>query len=911
MYCFYSGYKSVWARIIWFVVAISLFVSLSAAQYESVAPRVHVIYGDPRLTDYAQDVAQNAEEALTILSQYFGEPQEAIAITINNNSDVFNAFGSPLPRPKVSVRALFPNDAVLGFGSSDELFLLLIHELTHVQQLTYTATPEGVVRWPQLGLVGQNTAQVPPMWFLEGIAVWIESQHTEGGRSDDALTLGLLDTLVLSEDFPTLTEVSLSSYSAWPGGNARYLLGVSFLQHLIDTYGTEAILATLRDYNSGFFLTTFADAWQRVTALSLFDEWNVWRDALRTEAEKRVTDLPEQHLLTATGWYTGAPAFSPDGKKLAWVSSPAKIVVADVVTSELENQRTVLDRRAPDTLEWLNETTLLYSRIVRQPGTEFLELFSLDIITGNETQLTEGARAQFPNLMPDGCILFVRDLPYEGSQLRNFCDGELSSFWQAPAGSHIVGLDVNDKGQILLSLWRKGQTDVAVLENDQLTFLTDDTFQDLQASWQDDATLLFSSNRRGRFELYSLNLAPDERKQSLAQLTMSPGAALQPTSSGQEIFYLTLGANGYNLARVEELSEGVLSKQVLLTESLELAHSESSEMAVSPDKNTSFEETAEEAPTFAVTTYSPWQSLEPYGWLPTKFGASLSPFYISVGASLYGLDDTLTHSYSLNASYNSYLLGHLAGFELYSIYEHNANTVYTQLLPPNPASFGVRFGVWEHSPHLSSSTETALGFETTYRVVYPLNRWTFRAALQGGLLHLQSYGRLQPEFSFGVSLSQQFSDEWGYRTRGPRFALSSVVSATPKGASLGAWLDASYFQSLVLFDVSGTLELALRAGYRPSRIVPLSLNDWAVLGTVGYRVTLPVEWRVGDGRYALERLTLEPRLRGYFDGVFGLGADLTLNADTVLGYGAPTTFGVTFGYAQNRFYSSLGLRLPL
>jgi hypothetical protein len=884
-----------------------LFASFGFATQEVVAPRVRVLYDDPSLAVYAQQVAFEAEAALDILSTYFGEPERPIVITVNNNSDVFNAFGSPLPRPKVSVRALFPNDGLLGFGAESEVFLLLIHELTHTTQLSYT---EGSAL-PRVGVVGEATAQVPPMWFLEGIAVWVESEHTEGGRRDDGLTKGLLETLAVSEDFPTLPDISVITFEEWPGGNARYLLGVSFLQHLIDARGIEAILATLREYNAGFILGDFAGAWQRATGGDLFAEWDTWRETLKSEAEKNLADLPEERVLTNTNWYTSSPALSSNGTRLAWVSS-GNIVVADVADGKLENQQTVIERRSPDTLEWLDDKVLLYSRIVRRPGTEYLELFSLDVTTSQERRLTEGARAQFPKAMPDGCILFLRDLPPEGSMLRTFCDGTISTFWKAPENTHIVGLDVSERGQILISLWRGGQTDIALLENKQLIFQTDDRFQDSQASFASEDEIIFTSNRDGKYQLYSLHLA--ETPQPLAKLTASPGAALQGVSKGREIFYVTLGAKGYNVAVTQERAESVLLYQPsTVTEPLEQRRptfSDESEGDV-PEIQIEGAQLSQEQPTFAVRRYSPWSSLLPYGWLPTKFNASLSPFYFSLGASLYGLDDTLQHSYSLNASYNTYLRGHLAGLELYGVYEHHANTVYTQLLPPYPAGFGVRFGVWEHSPHLGSTVETALGFETTFRITLPLDRWVFRATLQGGLVHLQSYGKLQPDFAFGVSLSQQFGDDWGYRTRGPRYALSAVASASPEGASLGAWTDASYYQPLSIFDISGTLELTLRAGYRPSLPIPVSLSEWAAVGTLGYRVSLPLEWRLGDGRYALERLTLEPRVRSYFDGVFGLGADITVSADTILGYGAPSTFAVAFGYAQNRLWSSVGLRLPL
>ena len=88
--------------------------------------------------------------------------------------------------------------------------------------------------------------------------------------------------------------------------------------------------------------------------------------------------------------------------------------------------------------------------------------------------------------------------------------------------------------------------------------------------------------------------------------------------------------------------------------------------------------------------------------------------------------------------------------------------------------------------------------------------------------------------------------------------------ATDQGASIGAWADAVYYRFVSLPPLSGTLELALRAGYRQSPVISLSLEDWAAVGLLGYRLTIPIEWRIDDGVYSLERLTLRATFTSLF-----------------------------------------------
>ncbi len=871
----------------------SLLISLfflphALATQEVTAPRVRVLFEDPALEPFAQRVAAEAERALDVLVPLFDFAPGTITLTIDPTTDVYNATAFALPRPKVALRALFPNDVNLGYRTEDDLTLLLLHELTHNLQLSYNARPEGISgglgALPRLGLVGETLAAVPPPWLIEGLAVWVESEFTSGGRLGDALTTGLVRSASLGEH-PSLSDVSLSTYSAWPGGAARYLYGAEFTGYLIEQHGFEAILKTLRTYNEGGFFTPFADAWQEAIGTSLTDEWAAWWASVEEVAAAEADEVHAGRTLTETNWYTRAPTLNPAGTQLAWVSWPPAVNVADFIDGRTMNGRELIADRLPSTLAWLDARTLLYARAVRRPGSEFSELFALDVVTGQETQLTEGARAQFPAPMPDGCVLYIYDIVTEPSQVRRWCEGEtetLDVLWRAPGGEHVVGLAVSDAGRVALSVWRGGFVDLAVLEAGRLRYLTQDAAQDLDPAWRGETALVFRSDRgthRGEvYELYNLELS----SQTLTRLTQTVGGAFDPEVAEAGLLYTQLGKQGYNLAF---LSEPLEVSVPLTREPL-------------PEKR------LEPIQTFPVHDYSPLPSLLPYGWLPTSGGVSVSPLNVAASAAVLGQDDSGAHNYALTLGLNSSLAGTPLG--LYS----NLRYAYGEgglLEAQQPLSFGVQAGLWPHSPHLGRTEEVVMGVRGDVSARLPLDQWVGYVGVRAGGVRLPSRGDVQFDGRIDASLSQQRTDRWGYRTRGPRFGASGVWSATPTDPSLGAWLDATYFTSL--WD--GTLELWGRSGYRPAKVIPTqAATDFGATFTVGYRRSLPLRLRYGDGLYAAERLTLEPRLRTWVDSGFHVGADLTLSLDTVVNYGAPTSLSGTFGYADG-FWYRLGLSLPL
>ena len=866
-----------------FVTFLLLISSLAFATQEVVAPRVRVLFDDAALESYAQRVALEAEGALDVLVPLFGFSPPPITLRLEDTSDVYNALASPLPRSSVGVRALFPTEVALSYRAESDLRLVLVHELTHIMQLAYL---EGRGNGLKLGLVGEDVANVPPAWLVEGLAVWTESEYTTGGRRDDALTRGVLESAVLAGTWPTLTDVSLSTYDAWPGGQAEYLFGVGFTDFLIRKHGFGSVKASLAQHNAAGFLRPFAASWRLAVGTDLRGEWRAWQREVRAAAKARAKRVRKAERTgtkkTDTGWYTRAPALSPDGKQLAWVGGPASIMLADADGGELKNVRTLLDDRLPGSLEWLDAHTLLYARPVPRLGHTYSEVLALDTRTGRETQLTRGARAKLPAPLPRGCVLYVTD-DAARSRLEQLCPAKpVKTRWQGEAGVHVVGLATSRKGRVALSVWRRGFVDLAFLEGDALRYLTRDRAQDLEPSWVGETDLVFRADRdrQGMFELYTLNLDTSER----ASLTRTVGGAFTPEAGEQGTWFASLGGRGYNLAWLPDRPP--LAARQLTTR------------AVAPTA-------ADTPPAFTVRPYSPLPSLRPYGWVPTGGGVSLFPFGVAAEASVVAQDDSTDHNARLTLGFGS---GRAALAGLYGFARYDYGGGLSLRATPRPLRFSVQAGVWPFTPHLTQKRETAAGFQAGLTARLPQDRALLSAGLEAGLVQLLGYPGFRFDARAEAAWSTRRADLWGYPTEGWRGGVTGVWSATGAAPSLGAWADGAYVRPV---EGVGRLEFGMRAGYRPAWPIPLTARtDPAGLFSVGLTRSVPTQLRYGDGLYALERVTLEPRFRTWLDSALHVGGDLTTSLDLVLGYGAPVSFSGTFGYAGG-FWYRLGLRLPL
>lgn len=916
-------------------------------------PHVSVLFEGAAFEPYARQVAVRAERELVRVAALFDRAPFPVTLRIDPSVDVFNAFASALPRPHVVLRAVTPAGSVIGWDG-DLLARVIRHELTHIVQLTDTRLPSGAAAPPSIGLVGEGTAVLPPAWFLEGVAVWAESQAGDGGRLRDPRTRALLRTLAADDRLPSLADASLITYAAWPGGETRYLLGASFLDFLVQGHGWDTVLDTLKVFQAGGRFRSFASSWEAATGTSLEMEWERWSRALADDAARQ-TWANRPARLSSRGGETGGAAPAPDGSRLAWRDDDG-VWLAALREGVLEDVRQVVSVTGVEAVTWLDDDTLAWSAVARDPGRRSMDLFSYVIDGGRLRRLTHEAHAHLPRADGKGCLLFVRDGVLEGSAVMRWCAEGTEEVWRAPAGSHIVGLAPGADGRVALSLTGlalggPSTSDAErVAQGVRLYLLTPTGPRPVPAadvlgnvvdpSWLDPETLLVSGDVSGTPQVYAVPLdgsagaeevkarggrsspvaeptedargcsqRPAAGPKRTAQLSRALGGATEPIATSSGVVALSLSGTGYDLVLVcgaggrgEQAASGAPHTTATRHP---FAPSPWTDAAVAAPAlaghTTAVTSTPPQgaspsaAASFSVVPYSPFGSLLPYGWLPTAGRIGFTPFGAGIELQVPALDDSGRHALDLRVGYDTGLSGPVGGGYASLSYAWNMPNLVPDLGAPPPFSAAVRVGAWPHSVHLEAVTEVAYGVRADALVRLPVGPYAAAFAVRFDLVDAPSLPAWSVEGRADLSLSSLRADRFGALESGRAFALRGRWTASASGPSPGAWGEAAWLPHVG--DVP--LILGLRAGYRLAPAVPIALPALASVASVGTRVAVPVAWRWEDGLVALERIDIEPTLRAWtgVGGAVGAGADLAIFADTVVDYDGVMRFGVRGGYA--------------
>ncbi len=465
----------------------------------------------------AARTAQIAEAAYDPITKLYGYyPDDRVRIVLKDYDDYANGAAFFYHDTIEIWTTALDHDFDLR-GTSDWLRNVITHEFTHI--ISLGTARKGSQRVPALYLqyfgyqreenrpdilIGYPDAiasypimsTVVPMWLAEGAAQYM----AEGAHQDrwDANRDMVLRAQVLAGEQLPFDQMGIFGKHGF-GNEYVYDHGYGLVRYIAETYGEQKI-AELYRAASAWRSLKIDGAFDKVLGKSVDEVYDEWVASMRAGYAAQVEglgELNEGELVSDLGFSNLRPRLSPDGKKLAYLSTrkrqygPHMLVVRDLETEEDE---VVAFPVAASTVDWSADgQKLLFSRIDRADkyGSRQADIYEYDFTvdepgflhdmiwalpamvaaTAPETprikQLTHGLRALYPTYSPDGqWIAFVKNkgsnnnlgmMRADGSDLRYLTDFQDGTQVYTPRFSP-------DGKRLVFSISRQGQRDIAMVD---------------------------------------------------------------------------------------------------------------------------------------------------------------------------------------------------------------------------------------------------------------------------------------------------------------------------------------------------------------------------------------------------------------------------------------------------------------
>jgi hypothetical protein len=623
-----------------------------------------IIY-EAGLDSIARRAATRAElEHARLTSELTRAPRGRIDIVIADNMDITNGNARPFPGNRVTIWVRPPVEELSLQGYDDWIDLVIAHELTHIFHLDRTGKFGHAVRavlgrvpfpWPVFPLVGV------PRWNTEGLATVVESQHTNSGRVRGSYHEMVVRTDILENAFPTIDRISGES-PLWPGGSRAYIYGSLFLDYIERRYGPEAH----RDVVAVSAGSLLPPPWRmdaiakkaigrdlegKPAGYSFSDLYDQWRKDLeatyRTLADSlEAQGITQSERITTAGRWALHPRISPDNTKLAYSDENGRDVTATRILDLATGEDIRIRRNGIGRVAWLPD-----NRSVVTDQLEFTDRYSIqsDLYIerdGNTERLTNGARAESPDVSPDGKrIVYVQNAGGTNRLVvREIVSGREFVLIEASPRFHwILPRWSPDGSRIAVQHWVAGgygETAIAFIDVPGtlgVGFKTEGR-NDTAPAWSPDGKhVLFASDRTGIMNLYAYDVGTG----MVQQVTNVLGGAFYPEVSpdGKWIYFSGYHADGFH---IERIPYDPSTWRVVMP-------------AAPPDvrRTNMFTRTPDTQAVPALSApraYSPVRSLLPKYWAPLlQFDDVTGDF---IGANTWGEDAIERHSYLASLAYD-------------------------------------------------------------------------------------------------------------------------------------------------------------------------------------------------------------------------------------------------------------------
>ncbi len=409
--------------------------------------------------------------------------------------------------------------------------------------------PNTVVSYPLSGFI-------VPSWFAEGVAQYNRPEMSYDYW--DSHRDMILRSYVLDSNMLSWNEMSVFGKTSL-GNESSYNAGFALSKYLSETYGQDVIPKIAKNI-SRTNMVTMDQAIERTIGKSGQQLYDEWKNHLTIDYHRRVAPILSNKVegtrIVDVGFGNMNPTFSPDGKKIAYVSNKdadyfglSSLYIYDVATK----QEKMLEAGIRSAVSWSHDgQKIYYSKLTdhKTIGLKLSDLFVFDIEKEEETQLTKGLRASNPSLSPTGELICFA-LGNDGTMNIGIVDTAGQNFRQTTK--------YKDGEQVYLPKWSpdgknivfgyafREEQDIASVnaENGEVEMLVIGTPDDRNPLYSADGKYLyFVSDRTGIFNIYRMEIATKH----IMQITNVLGGAFTPSvSDSGRIAYSLYTSKGFKI----------------------------------------------------------------------------------------------------------------------------------------------------------------------------------------------------------------------------------------------------------------------------------------------------------------------------------------------------------------------------
>jgi Tol biopolymer transport system component len=530
---------------------------------------IHYHQGEEEIAKRAAVIAEDAHDRLVPRIKW--DPKGRTHIVLVDAMDESNGYTTPMPYNHITLFLTQPLGSP-GFGTMayDEwLRLLITHEYVHILHLDMVHGVPDVLQYIFGRLYFPNLFE--PIWMIEGLAVYEETEQSSGGRGRSPGSEMIIRMAVLEDKFPRLGQAAVFP-DFWPAGEVPYLFGEGFTRFIADTYGRDTLADISVKYSrSGIpWLVDLNGKWTLGRFYS--DLWEEWQRDLRQRYKKVRDDLNAKGLttslaLTRRGYMNVSPAFSPDGKHIAYtVSNADEFPAIYIMNADGTEDRKLVENVASssasgESIAWSPDNSgIFYTKLEIARNTDiYNDIYYYDLKKDKEARMTYGLRARDPYPSPDG-----RKLVFVTNKLGKTRVGVLDvaaasnraaepadiTWLSAESGNQLETPRYSPDGSMFtIGVWQPGgYKDIWILDSqgNKIDELMHDRAIDGNAVWSPDGKIIyFSSDRTGIFNLYAYELA----SKKIYQVTNVLGGAFTPVPSpdGKVLAFSSYSASGYDI----------------------------------------------------------------------------------------------------------------------------------------------------------------------------------------------------------------------------------------------------------------------------------------------------------------------------------------------------------------------------